>query len=248
MQNYGKLNVLGTRVDAVDKKQSMEVFEELMQQDGCSIVVTPNSEIIFNANRQPRLRHLINQADFVLPDGIGVVYASRILKHPLPDRLTGVDFAYDGLKLCARNGWSVFMLGARPGIAEKAAEKLREQIPELVVAGCADGYFRDADEPSIVEQINSSGAKLLLVAMGSPRQELFIEKHRQELGVNLAVGVGGSFDVWSGTLKRAPKIFIDLGLEWLYRLAQEPTRIKRMAVLPIFIIDVFLTRRQNADS
>ena len=242
-----KLNILGIPVDKVSMESALDIFRGFMESEGCSLIVTPNSEIVLNATKDPELASLIKSADLVIPDGIGLVYASKMLGSPLGERVTGIDFSYEALRLLAGKGGSAYLFGSRPGIAEKAAEKLREQIPGLVIAGCRDGYFKSEEEEDIAAAIKASGADFLLVALGSPKQEKFIADHRQELGVRAAIGVGGSLDVWSGTLERAPKFYIDHGLEWLFRLKQEPKRIKRTAQLPLFLIKVLFTGRKNGD-
>jgi N-acetylglucosaminyldiphosphoundecaprenol N-acetyl-beta-D-mannosaminyltransferase len=172
-----------------------------------------------------------------------VVYASRIIGAPLAERVTGIDFLSRALGWSAENGRSVYLLGGAPGIAEKAAENMRGAYPGLKVAGTHDGYFAAGEEAGIVDAINESGADFLCVAMGSPKQEAFVAAHRGELRARAAVGVGGSLDVWAGALKRAPGFFREHGLEWLYRLMQQPSRIGRMAALPLFLIRVLFGNR-----
>ena len=242
-----KLDILGVEVDRVTMQGALEIFSGLLETDDCSLIVTPNSEIVLNAGSDPQLAQLIKSADLVIPDGIGLVYASKMLGAPFAERVTGIDFSYEALKLLAQRGESVFLFGGKPGIAELAAEKLKEQIPGLIVAGTRNGYFKPEEEPAIASEIKASGAVFLLVALGSPKQERFIADHRAELGVRAAAGVGGSFDVWSGTLERSPKFYMDHGLEWLFRLKQEPKRIKRTARLPLFLIKVLFTGRKNGD-
>ena len=242
------IEILGIPVDMTDMKGALASFEGFMNEEGCSLIVTPNSEIVSNATKNPELADLIKGADLVIPDGIGLVKASQMLGHPLKERVTGIDFSFEALKYIAETGKSAYLFGSKPGIAELAAEKLAEQIPGLAVSGTHDGYFKPEEEASIVEDINASGASFLLVALGSPKQELFIEKHKKEFtSVRAAAGVGGSFDVWSGTLERAPRFYRDHGLEWFYRLIQEPSRIGRIAEIPLFLIKVFISRRKNAN-
>ena len=242
-----KLDILGVEVDRVTMDSALDAFRGFLDSDGCSLIVTPNSEIVLNATKDPSLAELISSADLVIPDGIGLVYASRIAGSPLKERVTGIDFSYNALKLLAERGGSAYLFGGKPGIAEKAAEKLKEQIPGLRIAGFRDGYYRPEEEAEIAAGIMASGADFLLAALGSPKQEKFIADHREDLGVRAAIGVGGSLDVWSGTLERAPQFYIDHGLEWLFRLKQEPKRIKRTAKLPLFLIKVLLTGRKNGD-
>lgn len=250
-----KIQIWGIPIDKVDKATTMQIFDELMATPECSMIVTPNSEIIMAASKDDGLADLLREADLMIPDGIGLVYASKILRQPLPERVTGIDFADAAFAKLAREGKSVYFLGSKPdsgngvSVAQIAAEKKRAEHPGLRIAGVRDGYFQSEDEANIVDDINASGADLLLVGLGSPKQENFIHRHRGELKVRAAIGVGGSMDVWAGTLKRAPEFFRKHGLEWLYRLIQEPRRYKRMAVLPLFMIKVIVTkgRKKNGN-
>lgn len=232
----------------VDAGEAMMIFRELMKTGKCSLIVTPNSEIIVNAASDPELKSIIEQADLIIPDGIGLVYASRIMGVPLRERVTGIDFLGAILGYLEETGESIFFLGSKPGdgetpgIAELAAEKMIEKYKNLKIAGTHHGYFKEPDEAEIVKAINDSGADFLCVAMGSPKQEKFVSRWRNELNVKGAIGVGGSLDVWAGTLKRAPEFYRNHGLEWLYRLIQEPTRYKRMAALPLFMIKVLFNK------
>ena len=238
------IRILGTEVDRVTKTEALGIFEGLMQEDGVSLIVTPNPEIILSAEKDEGLRDLINSAALRIPDGIGIVYASKILGKPLSERVTGIDFTYSALEWCAANGRPVYFLGSKPGIAELAAEKLREKIPGLVVSGTRDGYFKPEEEDEVAAAIAESGAQFLCVAMGAPKQELFVKAHAGKLGnIRAAIGVGGSFDVWSGTLKRAPQFYMDHGIEWLYRFIQEPVRFKKTGKLIRFLFKAAVCRR-----
>lgn len=240
--------ILNIPVDMVDATEAMEIFRGLMETGECSLIVTPNSEIIVNATKDSELKSIIEQADLIIPDGIGLVYASRIMGVPLQERVTGIDFLDAILGYLEATGKSIFFLGSRPGdgetpgVAEMAAEKMKEKYRNLKIAGTHHGYFKEPDEPEIVKAINDSGADFLCVAMGSPKQEKFVSRWRDQLNAKSAIGVGGSLDVWAGTLKRAPEFYRNHGLEWLYRLIQEPSRYKRMAALPLFMIKVVISR------
>ena len=190
--------------------------------------------------QDPALRDLVNGADLVLPDGAGVVLASKILKDPLKEKVAGVDFADNLLGVLAQTGGSVYLLGSKPGIAELAAEKMLDKHPGLTIAGMADGYFKD--EAPVVEKINAVKPDVLFVCLGAPKQERFMVNHQSELQVKLMAGLGGSLDSFAGTVKRAPKWMINLSLEWLYRLIKEPKRFKRMLRLPKFLWAVCLKR------
>lgn len=247
MAEKNRVNILGVPVDMVSRQQAMESFVESFEQPGLTMVVTPNSEIIQRASKDPELKELIRSADLIIPDGIGLVYASRIMGCPLRERVTGIDFLESIIAYLEKTGKSIFFFGSRPGVAEAAAEKIQEKYPDLKVAGTHHGYFTPEEEPAIVKKINDSSADFLCVALGAPKQEKFIHDHRQELVVGGAIGVGGSLDVWAGTLKRAPQFFIDHGLEWFYRLVQEPKRFKRQLALPVFMIRVIFAGKSKEE-
>ena len=248
-----KIEILGIPVDMVTMDEAMLAFDKLMRakSSGVKMIATPNSEILVNAQRDPAFSEVLRSADLVIPDGIGLVYASRILDCPLRERVTGVDFLSRILGYLVREEKSIFLLGSkpgengRPGVAELAAEKMKETWPNLRIAGTGDGYFNAAQEPELVARINRSGADFLCVALGSPKQEQFVWRNRESLTVKAAIGVGGSLDVWAGTVKRAPEFYRKHGLEWLYRFAQQPSRYKRMAAIPLFMVKVLFTEKQR---
>ncbi|MCL1808983.1 MAG: WecB/TagA/CpsF family glycosyltransferase [Clostridiales bacterium] len=239
-----RARILGVPVDIVTRAEAIEIFKGFMGASGCSLVVTPNSEIVLAASNDRGLKTLIENAGLIIPDGVGLVYASKILKIPLMERVTGIDFLSDVLGYLQHTGKSAYFLGSKPGVAELATENMKAKFPSLVIAGYHHGYFGETDEKAIIDDINRSGAQFLCTAMGSPKQEKFVYEHKEELAnVRAAMGVGGSLDVWAGNLKRAPEFYQKHGLEWLYRLLQEPSRYKRMLKLPVFMIKVVFSRR-----
>ena len=235
-----RLNIMGVGFDNVNMAEAMDKAQELMAKAGAKYVVTPNAEIVYDAMHDGELCKLINDADLVLPDGAGVVLASKILKTPLKEKVAGVDFADNLLGVLAKTGGSAYLLGSKPGVAELAAEKMLQKHPGLTIAGMADGYFKD--EAAVVAKINAVKPDFLFVCLGAPKQERFMVNHRDELDVKLMAGLGGSLDSFAGTVKRAPKWMIKLSLEWLYRLIKEPKRFKRMLRLPKFLWAVCLKR------
>ena len=178
----------------------------------------------------------VNGADLVLPDGIGVIKGAAMLGTPLKEKTPGIEFAAHLMGRMAEEGLSLYLLGAKPGVAEQAAENLRKQYPGLRIAGTHDGYFRD-DGP-VTEDIRRSGADAVFVCLGAPKQELWMEKNGAATGAKLLCGLGGSLDVFAGVVERAPKFWSDHGLEWFYRLCKEPRRIGRMMKLPLFLVHV----------
>ena len=243
MADFKVVKILGVRVDKVTKTQALEEFRRLLDGDRCELIVTPNAEIVEKASKTPQLRRIINEeAALVTPDGVGLIYASKLKGDPIEEKVAGIDFARSAIELCAQLGRSVYLLGSKPGVAEAAAANLEKEIPGLKIAGFRDGYFKDEEEVSVVEEINESGADFLCVALGSPKQEYFVIRHRDSLKVKAAAGLGGSLDIWSGQLNRAPAFYIDHGLEWLYRMIQEPKRLKRLPALPVFLIKAAIRR------
>lgn len=228
-----KVDVMGVRFDNVTMDEAISTAKVLLSGDGPSYVVTPNSEIVYEAMADEGLRDLLNSADLVLPDGAGVVLGSKILKTPLKQKVAGVDFADRLLGVLAETGGRVYLLGSKPGVAELAAKKMLDQHPGLQICGVADGYFQD--EGPVIEAVNAANADVLFVCLGAPKQEKFMAAHQKDLKVQLMIGLGGSLDSFAGTVKRAPKWMIACNLEWFYRLLKEPWRFKRMLRLPKFL-------------
>ena len=210
-----------------------QAVENLQSKRRC-MVVTPNAEIAQSCVTDDRLREIVRKAGLVLPDGIGVIYASRILKKPLKQRVPGVEFGENLVSALRDTGKTIFFLGGKPGVAEEAAHRLQVKYPGLKVAGTKDGYFQREEEA--VEAVQQAKPDVLFVCLGSPKQEYFMADHFDQLGATLMVGLGGSLDVYAGKVERAPALFRKLGLEWFYRLCKQPSRIARMARLPLFLV------------
>ena len=237
-----KQNILGLEFDNVNMEEALKIGEELLRNEGASVVVTPNAEIAYDAYKNPEFCSLLNKADLMLPDGAGVVLAAKLRKTPLKGKVAGIDFASGMLQVFADNGTPLYLLGSKPGVGEAAAEKMKEKVPDLIVCGISDGYFKD--EAEVIERINASGAQALFVCLGAPKQERFMFDHQKEFtSVRLMAGLGGSLDGFAGNVKRAPKWMIKLQLEWLYRLIKDPKRIGRMMRLPKYIFAAL--RRRN---
>jgi N-acetylglucosaminyldiphosphoundecaprenol N-acetyl-beta-D-mannosaminyltransferase len=212
----------GIRVDKVDYTEIYESIRGYTSVYAAKQVITLNPEIAYDANHDETLKKAIHEAAFVIPDGIGIVAAARRKGYVL-ERQPGIELAE--YLLAHGEDLSFFFYGAKPGVAEQAIKNLRKQH-NFKVAGFLDGYV---DEKAALEKISESGADVLLVATGSPKQDLFVYSNKDKLGVKLALGIGGSFDVWAGIKKRAPKLIRDLHLEWLWRAGLDPKRWKRLA-------------------
>ena len=230
-----RVDVLGIGFDDITAELAVRYACDAIESGNKAYVVTPNPEIVWRARRDDSLRSALNGAGMVLPDGVGVILGARILGTPLRGgRIPGIDFATALFEQMAQANQSLYLLGAKPGIAEEAGQRLAGKYPGLVIAGTADGYFSD-DEP-VIENINSVHPDVLLVCLGSPKQEIWMAGYLQHLDVKICAGLGGSLDVFAGRVKRAPVFFQKLGLEWFYRLLIEPRRIVRMMKLPLFVL------------
>ena len=238
-----RINVLGVGFDNMTVEQAVAEGVRLMDTPGAHYAVTPNPEIVEVCREDPEAMKAVNGADLVLADGIGVIYGAKMLGTPLKGRVTGIGFAQELMARMAENGKSLYLLGAKPGVAEKAAENLRRQYSGLRIAGTHDGYFQE-DAP-IIEAIRNGGADVVFVCLGAPKQEKWMQKNGEATGAHLLVGLGGCLDVFSGEVQRAPEVFQKLGLEWLHRLIKNPSRIGRMMKLPLFLVHVAGEKRKK---
>ncbi|MCX7615589.1 MAG: WecB/TagA/CpsF family glycosyltransferase [Clostridiales bacterium] len=231
-----KVRIVGVDFNNISLEDAIHYSMDMLYKGEKGFIVTPNSEIVYECIKNKELCDIIGQASLVLPDGIGIIYASKIYKTPIKSKVAGIDFAS---KLCENlkcTHFSLFLLGAKPGIAEKAADSLKKQHSGLNICGCKDGYFFNDEDA--VTAINQSGADVVFVCLGAPKQEIFIKNNLSKMSAKLLIGLGGSLDVFAGEVRRAPELFIRLGLEWFYRLIKEPKRIGRMMRLPLFLITV----------
>ena len=235
-----RIEVLGTGFDNLTMEEALEKAGTLMEEHRGAYVVTPNPEIVMLCREDVDMAAAVDCADLVIADGVGVIYGAKILGTPLKEKLPGIDFTAALMERMAGKGQSVFLFGAKPGVAEMAAENLQTRFPGLRIAGTNDGYFTD-DGP-IVEKINAAKPDLMLVCLGAPKQEKWMKAHAGQLDVGLMVGAGGSLDVYAGTVERAPEKWQKAGLEWLYRLLKEPKRLGRMMKLPKFLILIIWKR------
>ena len=228
-----RTDILGVAFDNTTMDEAVGRAMSLLEQEGPHLVVTPNPEIVRLAQSDRDFAGLIAGADLVLPDGVGIIYAAKILGRPLKARVPGVDFASALMGAMAKAGKRLFLLGAKPGVAEEAARRLAGQHPGLIVCGTHDGYFQE-DAP-VVQAIRAARADVVFVCLGAPKQEKWAAAHGADTGARLFVGLGGSLDVFAGQVERAPKGWQKLGLEWLYRTIRQPSRLRRVAKLPLFL-------------
>ena len=235
---------MGVPVHPMTMQEAIAALEERMQADMQTFVVTANAEIIMMCQEDAGYNQIIShEAELVLPDGAGAVWAGRHLGYKVPERVAGFDLYNQLLALSAKKGYKAYFFGGSPGVAEAAKAKSEELYPGVNIVGCHNGYFTDADVPRIIEEINNSGAEMLFVALGAPKQEKWILAHRQELKPRILMGIGGSFDVLAGKMERAPKWMQDASLEWAFRLYKQPSRFMRMMALPRFALKVIFSSK-----
>ncbi|MEE0510270.1 MAG: WecB/TagA/CpsF family glycosyltransferase [Peptococcaceae bacterium] len=235
-------NVLGVDIDAVTEAEALNIITGFVREGGAHQVVTANPEILDNATRNLPLHDLIRRAALVTADGQGVLLAGRILGTPFPARVTGVELAEALCRESAARDVSLYFLGAEPGVVDEAAARMRAAYPGVKIVGTHHGYFRNEGPAEVLADITRTQPDILLVGLGSPYQEEFIDDYLARCGVPVGIGVGGSFDVLSGRVQRAPEIFIRLRLEWLYRIASDRKRWKRALALPRFVLKVLRQR------
>jgi N-acetylglucosaminyldiphosphoundecaprenol N-acetyl-beta-D-mannosaminyltransferase len=241
------VKILGVKFDKLNFDEAYQRFTTFMMQDETKMIFTPNSELVMMAQEDEAFRQILNEGDLTVPDGIGIILASRIHHLELTERIPGIDLMTKMLAYANRSNKSIYLFGAKPGVAEKAAQNIAAQYGNIKIVGVQDGYFDAREELRILDRINEVKPDILFTALGAPKQEKWIYKYRKLLNVKVAMGVGGAIDVWAGTAKRAPKLFQKLGLEWFYRLLKEPKRIGRMMLLPKFLIKVIFTKAQASD-
>lgn len=237
-----RIDVLGVGFDNVTMAEAVEAGQRFLNTGGAHYVATPNPEIVEVCREDPAARAAVNGADLVLPDGIGVIRGAAMLGTPLKEKTPGIEFAGHLMEKMAGEGKSLYLLGAKPGVAEAAGARLAAKYPGLKIAGTHDGYFKE-DAP-VAEAIRLSGADCVFVCLGAPKQELWMAKNGKASGAHLLCGLGGSLDIFAGKVERAPDFWSRHGLEWFYRLCREPRRIGRMMKLPLFLVHVKQERRR----
>lgn len=236
-------NILGVNISSVNKKQAVDLLQKFLKKEKNHIVITPNPEIVVKATKDQELLNIINQADLVVADGIGIVIASKVTDKPLEERVPGIELVLDFFDSVTQP-ISVYLFGAKPGVVELAKENIEKKYKCINIIGTSSGYFDKSEEISIVENIRSLKPDVLLVGLGAPKQEKWIYQNK-DLPVKISMGIGGSIDVFAGIVKRAPNIFIKLNIEWLYRILKQPKRILRMGALPVFVLKVMFQKNKK---
>ena len=230
------ITILGIPIDRLTMAQTVAHIITLMAEPGLHQITTPNPEFVMAAQTDADFHRILNQADLCIPDGIGLVWAARWLGRPIPERVPGSELVYKLAEIAAAHAFPLFLLGAEPGVAEQAGTILQSCYPGLIIAGTYAGSPHPTEDETICQIINQSGANLLYVAYGAPQQDKWIDRNRGRIPtIRVAIGVGGALDFITGKRTRAPRWMQKLGLEWLYRLWQEPWRWRRMLALPRFV-------------
>ena len=237
-----RVSILGVDFDPLTLAEAAERADALVQEGAGGYIVTANPEIVLRCQKDDAYRAAVNGAELVLPDGVGDLLAGRILGTPLPERVTGADLTPRLLARLAKRGGSVFLYGGKPGVAERAAARLKKAYPGLRIVGTENGYI--SDERNLLFCLEETQPDLLLVGLGAPRQERWMAEHKDRLTA-VSIGVGGLLDVFAGDVPRAPESWQKAGLEWLYRLCREPRRIRRMAKLPGILVLAGMERIKN---
>jgi N-acetylglucosaminyldiphosphoundecaprenol N-acetyl-beta-D-mannosaminyltransferase len=238
------IHLLGVAISRVSREEALSRIEAFIRSKEPHLVVTADSSALVIASEDEEFRRIVNAADMVTPDSTGILWAARRLGCPLIERVSGVDLAERLCELGARRGYSLFLYGAAPGVADTAAANLSARYPGLRIAGTAHGFLPESEQEALLARIEAARPDILLVAMGIPRQEKWIHRHMPRLQVPVAIGVGGSFDVFAGNVARAPGWFQRHGLEWAYRLYKNPRKIAKVLTLPRFVLMVL---RHHAD-
>lgn len=234
-------NILGFNVVSSGKEELMEAVRNDIGSRTQRLIVAINPEKILLARKDEKLAQILRIVDYPIPDGVGILWASKLQKGSIKQRITGIDCMEMLCAKAAEFGWRVFLYGAKPGVADIAGNALVKKYPALIIAGTANGYGND--NQALIEQINASNADILFVALGSPAQENWILQNRNKLSVKVFQGVGGSFDVFCGNIKRAPKWMQKCGLEWFYRLLKQPKRIIRQSKMIVFLFLILGNRK-----
>ena len=240
---FNRVEILGVKVDALTMQQAVNRVESLIDARVPSIVATANAEMLLNSTHDAELKRILNSAELVVPDGAGTVWAAHHLGFEMPERVAGFDLVQELMKISPQKGRKFFLFGSAPGIADKAKAKAEELYPGIKIVGTRNGYFTEKDEPEIILQIKKAAPDILLAALGVPKQEKWLAAHKDELQIPVSIGVGGTFDVMAGAVKRAPVWMQKAKLEWLFRAMLQPSRAGRLVALPKFVFKVHASKK-----
>lgn len=238
------ITILGIPIDRITKKESGEITEKLIKESNksCKMIFAPNVEFIMYAQKDKEYYDLLRKSDLSTPDSIGIMMGAKLQNKQFKERIPGQAYFREIIELSNQKGYSIYLLGGEEGIAQQAKENLKKIYPNVNIVGTHHGYFEEQEEKEVINEINQLQPNILFVALGAPRQEKWIAKHKEELKVDVATGQGGTYDYEAGKIKRAPKFIQKIGMEWLWRLILQPSRIIRMRVLPIYFFKILFTK------
>ena len=240
-----KVTILGVPVDAITMGEAVARIDGFIEKRTPVLVATANAEMLMRATHDGALRRILQGAAMVTPDGAGTVWAAHHLGYAMPERVAGYDMVQELMREAPAKHRRIFFFGSAPGVADKAKAKAEQLYPGIEIVGTRNGFFAAADEPAIIEEIKAAHPDILLAALGVPKQEKWLAKHLSELGVPVAIGVGGTFDVMAGVMKRAPRWMQRAKLEWLFRGMMQPQRAGRLLALPRFVLKVHAQKRKK---
>ncbi|RBW67598.1 WecB/TagA/CpsF family glycosyltransferase [Bacillus taeanensis] len=244
--SFRKVSILGVDFVNTTMRDMLACLKSHLLKEEKTFVVTANPEIVMFAEKDSDYKQLLKKATYITPDGIGVVKAAKMLNEPMTERVTGYDMLRGLLQIANDEALKVYMVGAKPEVLEKAVSNVKNEYPNVNIVGFHDGYFNEEQSKEIAKEIAEKEPDLVFVALGFPRQEQWIASYYDMYKKGIFMGVGGSFDVLAGEVKRAPVIWQKLNVEWLYRLVKQPSRWRRMLVLPLFMLEV--KKRKNEGS
>lgn len=240
-----KVTILGVPVDAITMGEAVARIDGFIEKRTPVLVATANAEMLMRATHDGALRRILQGAAMVTPDGAGTVWAAHHLGYAMPERVAGYDMVQELMREAPAKHRRIFFFGSAPGVADKAKAKAEQLYPGIEIVGTRNGFFAAADEPAIIEEIKAAHPDILLAALGVPKQEKWLAKHLSELGVPVSIGVGGTFDVMAGVMKRAPRWMQRAKLEWLFRGMMQPQRAGRLLALPRFVLKVHAQKRKK---
>ena len=241
-----QLSIMGVRINNVTMDEVLNTIEDKIKNNKQYIIYTPNTEFIMMCQEDEEFLNYMNKSDINIPDGIGLIYAAKMKGLPLKEKVAGYDLSVNMLEMANKDKLKLYAIGSKPGVAETAMKKVHEKYPNINIVGSHHGYFKGShlgikgheEELQVIKDINEAKPDILFVGFGAKKQEQWIQYNKDVLDAKIIIGNGGTLDGLAGNVKRAPDIFIKLGLEWFYRLIKEPKRINRQIVLPIFMFKV----------
>ncbi|MBO5397624.1 MAG: WecB/TagA/CpsF family glycosyltransferase [Clostridia bacterium] len=239
-----RIKILGVEIDNITSDEAGEITKQLIETSNksCSLVVAPNVEFIMAAQKDEEFFNILKTSKLATPDSVGVIIGGKLQKKPFKERIPGQTYFRKVFEVGEKEGWTFYLLGGSGDIPRRAKEHLESIYLKAKIVGYHEGYFKEDSEEKVIEEINNLQPNVLFVAMGAPRQEKWIYENKDKLKVDIAAGQGGTFDYEAGNIKRAPVWMQKCGIEWLWRLIREPKRIKRMAVLPLYLLTILFTK------